>query len=55
MDAASEDQIIKRVRLTKPDDTRVWFARMMEKTIMTKPRLKTPTSPIFCFSDTLTL
>lgn len=55
MAAARLDQIIRRVRLTKPCWARVWLARMTAKTIMTKPRLKTQMRPIFCLSETLML
>lgn len=55
IDAASVDQIISRVRLTKYCGTKTCFARMMAKAIMTKQRPKTQTRPTFCFGDILTL
>jgi hypothetical protein len=55
IETASVDQTISRVRFTKDAGTRTWFARMMEKAIMTKESVKTQTRPSFCFAETLTL
>lgn len=55
IDAANVDQISNRLRSTNPDFSRLWLARMLANTIMTRPKLKIQTSPIFCRNDTLML
>lgn len=49
IEAVRVDHIISRVKLTKCWGTRTCFARMIEKAIMTKQRLKTHIRPTFCF------
>lgn len=55
IETASVDQTMSKVRFTNDAGTRIWFARMMEKAIMTKESVKTQTRPSFCFAEILTL